>query len=370
MNGGGRKAGSAGAAGNAPRYPGRDLVRFFSRLTLTLEKTAGSKWLASSSARFRSAPAEDDGGETAVDPSLNRLFRRLGYVQAGDDFDRFLPAFIVHLGEAVSRPPAYCRDLLRVFARGDEEAGVKPLCGATPRCRDCGLTKDCDYYNRPRKPAMAALAPARRLFSDADGALSDRELVGVLLFGEKGAGDEPLVGVLFGRYGGLRAIFGAGSHEYSALRGISHAQALRLTAVTALYRRLLAEKRGEVMRVSAAKDLYDRYAAELTGREAAAVAALLGPGNHILSDVWFRDVASVANLGVAEVVRPAVRAAADGIALVQSRPSGDSTPSGADRDFTRRLRSACDLLELRFIDHVIVAENGYFSFAESGMLEI
>jgi DNA repair protein RadC len=65
-----------------------------------------------------------------------------------------------------------------------------------------------------------------------------------------------------------------------------------------------------------------------------------------------------------EVFREAIRRAAAAMLLVHNHPSGDPSPSQEDRDVTRRLEAAGELLGIRVLDHVIVAEDGYFSFRQ------
>jgi DNA repair protein RadC len=68
-----------------------------------------------------------------------------------------------------------------------------------------------------------------------------------------------------------------------------------------------------------------------------------------------------------EVFRPLVNCAAAAFVLMHNHPSGDPTPSEADRQITRRLKEAGELIGIRMMDHVIVADT-YFSFREAGML--
>lgn len=69
-----------------------------------------------------------------------------------------------------------------------------------------------------------------------------------------------------------------------------------------------------------------------------------------------------------EVFRVAVMAAAYGIVLMHNHPSGDATPSDADRALTRRVREAGNILRIEVHDHVIVGHQRYFSFRESGLM--
>jgi DNA repair protein RadC len=69
-----------------------------------------------------------------------------------------------------------------------------------------------------------------------------------------------------------------------------------------------------------------------------------------------------------EVFRAAIREAAAAVVLVHNHPSGDPEPSPEDRDITRRLEAAGELIGIRVADHVVVAEGGYVSFLERGYL--
>jgi DNA repair protein RadC len=69
-----------------------------------------------------------------------------------------------------------------------------------------------------------------------------------------------------------------------------------------------------------------------------------------------------------EVFREATRAAAAAVVLFHNHPSGDPTPSGDDWDLTRRLVDAGELIGIRVLDHIILAETKYFSFREAGRL--
>lgn len=69
-----------------------------------------------------------------------------------------------------------------------------------------------------------------------------------------------------------------------------------------------------------------------------------------------------------EVFTPAIATGAAAIVVVHNHPSGDTTPSAEDRDATRRLQRAGELLGIPLADHVMVSETSFFSFRESGLL--
>ncbi len=357
------------AARNTAGDDGRDLVNFYTRLTRSVEQACGSKAVADCLARLRTVLLPDE--EVSPDRNaLSRSFRRVGFSRSECESETFLADFVAKVARAVSRPERQVSLLLRLFVQGDDAAG-KAVCGATPQCYICQLTRECDHYNIPRKPEMASRPPAERFMVDNDQALSAQELLGVILFGEKGTGNEELVETLMARYGRLRAIFRADAHEFSGIRGITKPQALRLASIAALHRRLLAEERGAMLKITCARDIYHRYLPELRDyRVEAAVLLMLDPQNNILRDAWFCDGSpTVAHLATADLLRPAVREFASRVALVHNHPSNNPKPSISDIEFTKRLRHACDIIGLSLVDHVIVTESEYYSFAESGMLQ-
>ena len=64
------------------------------------------------------------------------------------------------------------------------------------------------------------------------------------------------------------------------------------------------------------------------------------------------------------VIRQVLLKNAAAIILLHNHPSGDPTPSASDIRFTDRLRKACSLMDIKFLDHIITSENAFYSFAE------
>lgn len=68
------------------------------------------------------------------------------------------------------------------------------------------------------------------------------------------------------------------------------------------------------------------------------------------------------------VLSVALKCHASSIVLVHNHPSGNLTPSESDKQITRRLKEACELLDLRLLDHLIVSRENYYSFSDTGNL--
>ena len=99
-------------------------------------------------------------------------------------------------------------------------------------------------------------------------------------------------------------------------------------------------------------------------------AALLVDGRHrVMSEVLVSQGTLTASLvHPREVFRTAIRRSAAALVLVHNHPSGDPTPSGEDRQVTERLQEAGEVIGIRVLDHVIVAERGFHSFRDGGDL--
>ncbi|MCC8189799.1 MAG: hypothetical protein LIP77_04055 [Planctomycetes bacterium] len=353
---------------NKPASSGWDWVVLHARLVETLEHSCGRDALAARLSDLRKTGDGDKPIESL--PAITRFLRRLGHLAPQDDANAYYVQMVQSLGEAVNRPLEYVNHLFTLLAAGDDATGVKPVCGATPQCQRCHLTRMCDTYNSPRRPELARLPPAERLMRGNDLSLSDAELLAVVLFGEKATGKEPVVATLLARYGRLRAMFRADGLEFLSVRDMSEGQALRLASFSALYARLQAEQRGEVLRITCAQDIHDRYWSELRDqRFEAAVLVMMDSQNNVLRDAWYcGDSPTLMTVAVVDLLRPAIREYAASVALVHNHPGNDLNPSVDDLEYTRRVRAACDILGLRFVDHVIVCEAGYYSFAEAEMM--
>jgi DNA repair protein RadC len=85
-------------------------------------------------------------------------------------------------------------------------------------------------------------------------------------------------------------------------------------------------------------------------------------------EIMFRGTINSASVYPREVVKRALKLNATAVLLTHNHPSGDSTPSAADKAITARLVDALNLLDIKVLDHLVVTKVGYTSFAETGLL--
>jgi DNA repair protein RadC len=219
--------------------------------------------------------------------------------------------------------------------------------------------------------AADAAGPAERLESRGPDALSDLELLDVLL----GQGRRPdsarrRAFELLARFGNLRALAGAASGQLTSWEGLPPRQARRLVAAFALGRRAAAVplRRGQVLRASA--DIYAAYAPALRDLPQEVLLAVhLDAKGRILREVRVSEgTLTQSPAHPREVFGPALRQGAAALVLVHNHPSGDPEPSTLDEDVTRRLVSAGELLGISLLDHLVLGDGRYVSLMERGVI--
>ena len=214
------------------------------------------------------------------------------------------------------------------------------------------------------------LRPRERLLEAGPSALSDGELLG-LLFGignrEKTAVE--LANEVISQAGGLHGLYDVSVHELTQVNGIGEAKACIILAAVELGRRIGQVRNPGRPVISSPADV-DRL---LRGRIANLdrenfVAVLLNTKNEVIGT----PLISVGTLSQAlvhprEVFKPAIRASAASVILAHNHPSGKTEASREDREVTKRLVRAAEILGIDVLDHVIVGD-GHFSMKEHGML--
>lgn len=232
---------------------------------------------------------------------------------------------------------------------------------------------DSPLARRARTPVSRRLAecPRERLARDGSDRLSTEDLVALVLrSGDRRSDAWTLARRLIDRAGGLVSLAGSWFRELESLPGLGPAKAANLLAAFELGRRLASAplERGQAIRSPA--DVQRHFQPRWRDRRRESFHALQLDGRHRLTSV---DEVSVGTLTASlvhprEVFREAIRNAAAALLLVHHHPSGDPSPSPEDRSVTERLVAAGRLLGIRVVDHVIVADSGYFSFQEAGLI--
>lgn len=215
------------------------------------------------------------------------------------------------------------------------------------------------------------LRPRERLILHGARALSDHELLAVLLrVGVAGKSAVDLGRDMIARFGSISAMFSATLDEFSALPGLGAAKYAQLQAVMELAQRAIAEqlRSGDLLASPAA---VRAYLSMQLGRQhhESFVVLFLDVKNRLIERVeMFTGTLTHTSVYPREVAKKALACNAASVMLVHNHPSGVAEPSESDLMLTRALVQALALVDVRVLDHFVVAGPHVHSFAEHGQM--
>jgi DNA repair protein RadC len=217
----------------------------------------------------------------------------------------------------------------------------------------------------------AGQRPRERLIAYGAGALSDPELLAIFLrTGVAGKSAVDLGRDMTRHFGSLSALFSASLPSFSSIAGLGPAKYAQLQAVLELARRSLSEELQSGVSLSAPQPVKQYLQLAIGGKKHECFVALfLDVKNRLLkSEELSRGTLTHASVHPREVVKAALANNAAGVILAHNHPSGAMLPSAADLHLTTTLKQALALVDVRVLDHLIVAGNGIYSFVEHGQL--
>jgi len=214
--------------------------------------------------------------------------------------------------------------------------------------------------------------PREKLLLKGRAALSDAELIAILI--ASGNNEESAVDlskrILQSLGNDLSALSKMNVKELTQFKGIGEAKAITIIAAMELGRRRKDSEPLRKAKVTSSRSAFEimyPYTNDLRHEEFWVM--MLDRGNRVIG------VENVSKGGVSGTVadprmifRPALQHLACGIILCHNHPSGNVQPSQEDIDLTRKFRIAGNAIEIPVLDHIIVGESDYYSFADNGML--
>lgn len=217
----------------------------------------------------------------------------------------------------------------------------------------------------------AGEGPREKLLDRGAGALSDAELLAVLLHtGYRDCSALDLARSLLTEFSDLGGVMRAGSASLLACTGVGTAKYAQLRAALELARRqaLQALGSGDVLTSPAETRRFLQY--HLGGHRREVFSCLFLDSQHrvLRCEDLFLGTLDGAAVYPREVAVRALQYNAAAVIFAHNHPSGVAEPSSADRRITERLCAALALLDIRVLDHIIVGRGREFSFAEEGLL--
>ena len=213
--------------------------------------------------------------------------------------------------------------------------------------------------------------PREKLLQRGASSLSDAELLAIFLrTGVKGKSAVDLGRDLHARFGNLTNLFAASKKDFCAIHGMGQAKYVQLQAVLEMARRALHEEMQAGDALNSPGAVRDYLQLQLRGRQQEVFMVIFLDAQHrvVAAEELFSGTLTQTSVYPREVVKRALHFNAAAVILAHNHPSGVAEPSQSDRMLTDALKQSLSLVDVRVLDHFIVAGSGCLSFAERGMV--
>jgi DNA repair protein RadC len=213
--------------------------------------------------------------------------------------------------------------------------------------------------------------PREKLIELGAEALSDAELLAIFLrVGVVGKSAVDLARDLLTQFGSLNGIFAATEHELSQVHGIGTSKYVQLQAIFEMSRRALSEQLQQQDVLNSPKAVRDYLVLKLGSltKEVFLVLFLDTQNRLVATEEMFSGSLKETSVYPREVLKRALHHNAASVIFAHNHPSGIAQQSQADELLTKQLKQALALVDVRVLDHFIVAGNSTLSFSERGLL--
>lgn len=213
--------------------------------------------------------------------------------------------------------------------------------------------------------------PRERLIALGPGALTPAELLAIIIRdGTRRESALDLARRLLKEFGTLREIRERSVAELSKVNGIGPARAAQVLAALALADRIGEQRLARGEGFTNSRMVFDHFHPRLRyEKQECFLCVLLDIKNRVVREVKISTGGlNAAMVQPRDILRAALAESASSVILVHNHPSGDPKPSRDDLHVTRRIKEACEVMQIRLLDHIIVGEEGYVSLADRGEL--
>jgi len=169
----------------------------------------------------------------------------------------------------------------------------------------------------------------------------------------------------------LRGVLEADIHELQKIRGIGSNNIFGIRFVQDVARRFLKDRMLSKPYGRSSREVFDYLYHSLRDLKKENFKVIfLDPKNQIIEEkTLFEGTVDSSAVYPREIMKDALRYDATSLVFVHNHPSGDPEPSLCDREITKELVFAARVMQLKVLDHIIIGNNCYFSFADRGLIE-
>ena len=214
--------------------------------------------------------------------------------------------------------------------------------------------------------------PREKLLKKGATALSNSELLAILLrSGVRGNSAIDLAREILDKFGTFRNMSHTDARNWHEFKGLGPAKIAQIMAALEIGKRFREDEASNArQKISSAKDIVDIIMPQMRDLKTEVFKVIyLNTNNKIIdiADAAHGTVNQAVPM-VREVIHSALQKFAAAIICVHNHPSANITPSAEDKRITVELAEAARLLGIRMLDHIIIGDGRYFSFADEGMI--
>lgn len=214
--------------------------------------------------------------------------------------------------------------------------------------------------------------PREKLLKKGAHVLSNSELLAILLrTGTNGTSAIDLARKILKKFSTFRNMAHTDARDWKDLKGLGTAKVAHIQAALEIGRRFREDEASAgKQKVSSAKDIVDILMPQMRDLKTESFKVVYLDNNNRVIDTADAATGTVDHAMpiVREIIHSALQKFAASIICVHNHPSGNITPSAQDKKFTKELSDAGKLMEIKLVDHIIIGDGNYYSFADEGDL--
>jgi DNA repair protein RadC len=214
--------------------------------------------------------------------------------------------------------------------------------------------------------------PREKLLRKGPKALSNSELLAILLrTGTNGLSAIDLARKVMKRFGTFRNMAHTDSRDWKEFKGLGSAKIAHIQAALEIGRRFREdEANADKQKISSARDIVDIIMPQMRDLKTEVFKVVYLDSNNRIIDIVDMATGTVnqAIPIVREIIHSALQKFAVSIICIHNHPSAGITPSPQDETFTKDLCQAGKLMQINLLDHIIIGNDEYFSFADQGVI--
>ena len=175
---------------------------------------------------------------------------------------------------------------------------------------------------------------------------------------------------LVNKFKSLRGVLEASPEQLKKIKGIGDANIFGLKLVQSVARRYLKDQIIGTDYIQSSENILDYLRHPLRDRNREIFLAILLNGRNQVLDIieLFEGTLTTSAVYPREVIKMILEKDAAAVIFVHNHPSGNPNPSNDDQNITRKLKAACETIDVQLHDHLIIAGNDYTSMADKGMV--